>query len=79
MAQTPLLPKKVGWYIQKGSPYFETAQRFTARITETGTEKGFELALSFTARFTDTGRDKAFKISQRFTERESQKKVEISV
>ena len=36
MADTPLLPKKLGWYIQKGGQYYETVQRFTARITETG-------------------------------------------
>jgi hypothetical protein len=38
MARTPLLPKNVGWYIEKGSPYFETAQLFTARIKDTGKE-----------------------------------------
>jgi hypothetical protein len=38
LADTPLLPKKLGWYIQKGGLYYETVQRLTARITETGTK-----------------------------------------
>jgi hypothetical protein len=39
-APTLLLPKKIGWYIQKSGLYDETVRRFAARISETGTALG---------------------------------------
>ena len=39
-APTMLLPKKIGWYIQKSGLYDETVRRFAARISETGTALG---------------------------------------
>jgi hypothetical protein len=36
-AKKPLIPKKFGWFIQKGGLYYETIQNFIARISETGT------------------------------------------
>ena len=37
IAETPLIPKKFGWFIKKGGLYFETVQRLVTRMTETGT------------------------------------------
>jgi len=39
-APTMLLPKKIGWYIQKSGLYDETVRRFAARISETGIALG---------------------------------------
>jgi hypothetical protein len=39
-APTLLLPKKIGWYIQKSGLYDETVRRFAARISETGIALG---------------------------------------
>jgi hypothetical protein len=36
MAEEPVISMMRGWYIKRGSLYFETAQRFIARITDTG-------------------------------------------
>jgi hypothetical protein len=37
MTKQPLIPKKFGWFIQKGGLYYETIQRFITRLIETGT------------------------------------------